>query len=153
MKITTRVFGEIEIDDNKIISFPSGIIGFPEMTDFALVYDEEKGKDTPIRWLQSLQETEFALPVMDPLLVAEDYNPEVEDDYLIPLGTMNTEDVLVLVTVTVPKDLTKMSVNLQAPIIINADSKKATQIIVNSEKYPIKYYIYDILQKMKKEGE
>ena len=153
MKITTRVFGEIEIDDSKIIHFPSGIIGFPEMTDFALVFDEEKGKDTPIRWLQSLQEEGFAMPVMDPLLVVKDYNPEVEDDYLIPLGEMEADDTLVLVTVTVPKDLTKMSINLQAPIVINAGSKKATQIIVNAEKYPVKYYIYDILQEMKKEGE
>ena len=153
MQITTRVFGEIEIDDNKIIRFPSGIIGFPEMTDFALVFDEEKGKNAPIRWLQSLQETEFALPVMDPLMVASDYNPEVEEDHLIPLGEVTPDNTLVLVTVTVPKDLTKMSVNLQAPIIINADTKKAAQLIVNSEKYPIKYYIYDILQKMKKEGE
>ena len=153
MQITTRVFGEIEIDDSKIIHFPSGIIGFPEMTDFALVFDEEKGNDTPIRWLQSLQETEFAMPVMDPLMVAGDYNPEVEEDHLLPLGEVTPENTLVLVTVTVPKDLTKMSVNLQAPIIINADSKKATQVIVNSERYPIKYYIYDILQKMKKEGE
>ena len=153
MKITTRVFGEIEIDDSKIIHFPSGIIGFPEMTDFALVFDEEKGKDTPIRWLQSLQEAGFAMPVMDPLLVVKDYNPEVEDDYLIPLGEMEADDTLVLVTVTVPKDLTKMSINLQAPIVINAGSKKATQIIVNAEKYPVKYYIYDILQEMKKEGE
>lgn len=153
MEITTRVFGTIEIDDDKIIHFPSGIIGFPDMTDFALVYNEEKGKDSPIRWLQSLQEAEFALPVMDPLLVAKDYNPEVEDDHLLPLEKMTAEDTLVLVTVTVPQDLTKMSVNLQAPIIINADSKKATQIIVNTEKFPIKYYIYDILQAMKKEGE
>ena len=66
---------------------------------------------------------------------------------------MGEDDTLVLVTVTVPKELEKMSVNLQAPIIINADSKKATQIIVNAEKYPVKYYIYDILQEMKKEGE
>ena len=153
MKITTRVFGEIEIDESKIISFPSGIIGFPELTEFALVYDEEKGKDTPIRWLQSLQEAEFAMPVMDPLLVAADYNPEVEDDYLIPLGEMNADDVLVLVTVTVPKDLKKMSVNLQAPIVVNAKSKKAAQIIVNAAQYPVKYYIYDILKDRKKEGE
>ena len=153
MKITTRVFGEIEIDESKIISFPSGIIGFPEMTDFALIFDEEKGKDSPIRWLQSLQESEFAMPVMDPLLVAGDYNPEVEDDYLIPLGEMREDDALVLVTVTVPKELEKMSVNLQAPIIINSETKKAAQIIVNTEKYPVKYYIYDILKAMKKEGE
>lgn len=153
MKITTRVFGEIEIDDNKIIHFPSGIIGFPEMTDFAIIYDEEKGKNAPIRWLQSLQEAEFAMPVMDPLLVARDYNPEVEEDHLLPLGEMSVEDTLVLVTVTVPKDLAKMSVNLQAPIVINAATKKAMQIIVNTEQYPVKYYIYDILQAMKKEGE
>ena len=153
MKITTRVFGEIEIDDNKIIHFPSGIIGFPEMTDFAIIYDEEKGKNAPIRWLQSLQESEFAMPVMDPLLVARDYNPEVEEDHLLPLGEMSAEDILVLVTVTVPKDLAKMSVNLQAPIVINAATKKAMQIIVNTEQYPVKYYIYDILQAMKKEGE
>ena len=153
MKVTTRVFGEIEIDDSKIISFPSGIIGFPEMTEFALVYDEEKGKDTPIRWLQSLQETEFALPVMDPLMIVKDYNPEVEDIFLNHLEVISAEDILVLVTVTVPKDMAKMSINLQAPIIINADSKKATQVIVDVEKYPVKYYIYDILQEMKKEGE
>ncbi len=153
MKITTRVFGTIEIDDSKIIRFPSGIIGFPELTDFALIYDEEKGKDTPIRWLQSLQEVNFALPVMDPLLVAKDYNPEVEEELFHSLGEMKEDDMLILVTVTVPKDLTKMSVNLQAPIVINANSKKATQIIVNVEQFPVKYYIYDILQEIKKEGE
>ena len=153
MRVKTRIFGEIEIDDSKIIHFPSGIIGFPEMTDFAIIYDEEKGKDAPIRWMQSLQETEFALPVMDPLLVMAAYNPEVEDDYLIPLGEIKEEDALVLVTVRVPEDLQKMSVNLQAPIIINAETKKAAQIIVNTEKYPVKYYIYDILQEIKKEGE
>lgn len=153
MKLTTRVFGTIEIDDSKIIHFPSGIIGFPEMTEFALIFDEEKGKDTPIRWLQSLQEASFALPVMDPLLVAKEYNPEVEDELLKPLGEMGEDDTLVLVTVTVPKELSKMSVNLQAPIIINADNKKAMQIIVNADKFPVKYYIYDVLQEMKKEGE
>lgn len=153
MKIKTRVFGEIEIDESKTIHFPAGIIGFPELTDFSLVYDEEKGKDTPIKWLQSLQETEFALPVMDPLMVVADYNPEVEEDYLSSLGEVKEEDTLVLVTVTVPKDLQKMSINLQAPIIINVESKKAMQMIVNVEKYPVKYYVYDILQGKKKEGE
>ena len=153
MKITTRVFGEIEIDDSKIIRFPSGIIGFPEMTDFALVFDEEKGKDTPIRWLQSLQEAGFAMPVMDPLLVAEDYNPEVEDNHLIPLGEMGADDTLVLVTVTVPQDLTKMSVNLQAPIIINADTKKGCQVIAENPEYVVKYNIYDVIQKMKEQKE
>ena len=153
MEINTRMFGKIEIDESKIIHFPAGIIGFPEMTDFALVYDEEKGENTPIKWLQSLQETNFALPVMDPLLMVSDYDLEVEDDYLRSLGEMKEEEVFVLGTVTVPKDLTKMSINLQAPVIVNAETRKAIQMIANTEKYPVKYYIYDILQKKKKEGE
>ena len=68
MRINTKVFGEIEIIEEKIIHFPSGIIGFPELTDFALVHDEEKGIGA-IHWLQSIQEPGFAMPVMDPLLV------------------------------------------------------------------------------------
>ena len=92
------------------------------------------------------------MPVMDPLLVAGDYNPEVEDDHLIPLGKMGEDDTLVLVTVTVPKELEKMSVNLQAPIIVNAEEKKACQIIVDVDKYPVRFPIYDIMKEMKKEG-
>lgn len=153
MKVDTRVFGTIEIDDDKIIRFPGGIIGFPEMTDFALVHNEEKGKDAPIRWLQSMQEPVFAMPVMDPHRVAPDYNPEVEDDLLGPIGNLTEDNTLVLVTVSVPSDLTKMTVNLQAPIVINADARKASQIIVDTEKYPIKFPIYDIIKAQKKEGE
>ena len=151
MKINTKVFGEIEIADEKIIHFPSGIIGFPEMTDFALVHDEEKGVGA-IHWLQSVQEPAFAMPVMDPLLVRPDYNPEVDDELLRSIGELIPDEMLVLVTVTVPGDLTKMSVNLRGPIIINAAEKKACQVIIDGEDYAVKYPIYDILN-AKKAGE
>ena len=67
MHIKTRVFGEIEIEDSKIITFENGIVGFPEMQRFAIVHDEERGVNAGIRYLQSIDETEFAMPVMDPL--------------------------------------------------------------------------------------
>ncbi|MBQ7775444.1 MAG: flagellar assembly protein FliW [Lachnospiraceae bacterium] len=149
MKVNTRVFGEIEISEEKIITFPSGIIGFPEMTKFTLLYDEEQGTGAGLRWLQSLDEPTFAMPVMDPLIVKEDYNPEVEDELLKGIGTITGENLLALVTVTVPADLTKMSVNLQGPIIINVDERKACQVILDSEEYPVKYPIYEILQARK----
>lgn len=151
MKINTKVFGEIDIADEKIIHFPSGIIGFPEMTEFALVHDEEKGIGA-IHWLQSVQEPAFAMPVMDPLLVRPDYNPEVDDELLRSIGELIPDEMLVLVTVTVPGDLTKMSVNLRGPIIINAAEKKACQVIIEGEDYAVKYPIYDILN-AKKAGE
>lgn len=150
MKVTTRVFGEITIDDEKIITFPKGIIGFPDLTEFALVHDSEKGTDT-IHWLQSIQEPAFAMPVMDPLIVYPDYNPEVEDELLSHLGKLDPEEMLVLVTVTVPKDLTKMSVNLKGPIVVNAAERKAAQVIVDDE-YQVKFPIYDILNANKEKA-
>ncbi len=152
MKINTKVFGEVEIEDDKIISFPGGIIGFPELTDFALLHDEEKGVGA-IHWLQSIQEPGFAMPVMDPLAVVPEYNPQVDDELLKNIGKLIEEEILVLVTVTVPGDLTKMTVNLKGPIIINAAERKACQIIVEGEDYKVKYPIYDILQARKKAGE
>ncbi len=148
MKINTKVFGEVEIADDKIIHFPSGIVGFPELTEFTLLHDEEKGAGS-IHWLQSIQEPGFAMPVMDPLLVCTDYNPEVDDELLKPLGGLDPEEILVLVTVTVPSDLKKMSVNLRGPIIINAAAKKACQVIVEGEGYQVKYPIYEILSARK----
>lgn len=149
MTIETRIFGEVTIDDQKIIHFENGIIGFPDLTDFALIYDAEKGNDVGIRWMQSIQEPAFAMPVMDPLLVKEDYNPEVEDELLKPLGGLDPDQLLVLVTVTVPKDLKKMTVNLKGPFVINAETRKACQIIIEDD-LDVKFPIYEILESRKK---
>lgn len=149
MRLNTRLFGEIEVAEDKIITFPNGIIGFPDMMNFTLIYDEEQGTGAGIRWLQSLDEPTFAMPVMDPLVVKADYNPDVEDELLGCIGEVTGDNLLVLVTVTVPADLTKMSVNLQGPIIINVDERKACQVIVDGDLYPVKFPIYDILQARK----
>lgn len=149
MRITTKVFGEIEISDDKIIYFEKGIIGFPDLKRFTLLHDEEKGTSAGIRFLQSIEEPGFALPVMDPLIVKQDYDPEVDDELLKGMGQLTDENILVLVTVTVPSDLTKMTVNLQGPIIINVDERKACQLIVEGGSYPVKFPIYDILQARK----
>lgn len=150
MKAVTRVFGEIDIEEDKIIKFVNGLIGFPELTDFALIHDEVKEKDGKgIRWLQSMQEPGFAMPVVDPLTILNDYNPKVEDELLKPLGELNSDDMLVLTTITVPSDLTKMSINLRGPIVINAKERKACQLVVEGDEYSVKYPIYDILQARK----
>ena len=150
MKLTTRVFGEIDIEDEKIINFQDGIIGFPDLKKFTLIYDEEKENNSNIIWMQSLDEPAFAMPVMNPLLVKENYNPIVEDELLKALGNLAEENTLVLVTVTVPQNIEKTSVNLKAPIVINAKEKKAVQVIVEDED--VKYEIYDILQAQKEKA-
>lgn len=149
MKINTKIFGEIEISQDKVITFQNGIIGFPELKKFALLHDEEKGSGAGIRFLQSIEEPGFAMPVMDPLAVKPDYDPEVDDELLAAAGEITSENLLVLVTVSIPGDLTKMSVNLQGPFVINIDEHKACQIIVENGDYPVKFPIYDILQARK----
>ena len=92
MKIQTKVFGEIEISEDKVITFVNGIVGFPELKRFVLLHDEEKGTGAGIRFLQSIDEPGFAMPVMDPLVVKPDYDPRVSDDLLAQLGKISSEN-------------------------------------------------------------
>ena len=152
MKINTRIFGEVDIADEKIVEFPKGIIGFPDLTHFTLIYDEDKGVNAGIRWLQSIEEPTFAMPVMDPLFVKKDYNPVVEDAIFDSIGGIEEDNVLVLVTVTVPKEIEKMTANLKGPIVINAVTRKAIQVIVEGDENEVKFPVYEIL-KARKDGE
>ena len=151
MKAATRLFGEIEIDESKIITFEDGIIGFPDMKKFTLIFDEEKEGRPSISWLQSMDEPEIAFPAMDPLFVCETYNPSVEEELLKNLGTIKEDNLYVLVTVTVPQNIKELAVNLKAPIVINTDTRKASQIIVEDDP-PVRYRIYEILEEAKKKA-
>lgn len=153
MHIDSRIFGEIDIDDDKIIRFEEGVIGFKEYHNYALIYDEEKRKDPKggIMWLQCMDEPDLAFPVADPLHIYPGYNPVVEDEWLAPIGEFDdVDDIFLLSILTVPSDITKVTANLKAPLIINTVTKKACQTIVNNEEYEIKYNIYDYVQSLKK---
>lgn len=151
MKITTKLFGNINIAEEKIILFLDGIIGFPEMKRFTIIVDEEK-KDSKIFWLQSMDEGNFAMPVLDPYLVHDNYNPVIEDELLKSLGDFTEDDLTVLVTLNVQPDITNMYVNLKAPILINSKEKKACQVITEDDAYPVRFPVYDILKKKKEEA-
>ena len=149
MIVKTKIFGEIEVDESKFLTFEDGILGFPDLKKFMLIHDEESGGTNLISWMQSIDEPGFAMPVLDPLKVCPDYNPEVEDELLKSLGEIDGDDILVLTTVTVPPEIEKMTSNLKAPFIINAQNLKACQVILEDDNYLIKYPIYEILKNNK----
>lgn len=151
MKAKTRMFGDIDISDDKIIVLESGMIGFPDMQHFTLIYDEEKGDKANIMWLQSMDDPQTAFPVINPMKIKEDYNPSVSEELLKPLGEMKPEDTFVLVTMRVPKDIEDMSINLKAPIIINTSNNKGAQIIVEDD-LPVRFKIYSLLKKRKEKA-
>ena len=145
MQVITKIFGDVTIDEKKILDLPKGIIGFPDLKKFAIIHDSDK-EDSGVAWFQSLDEPAFAMPVMDPLIVMKDYNPIVDDDILSVLGDFKDEDILVLVTMSIPREIKDMTINLKAPIVINASNRKACQIIVDNDDYKIKYPIYEQLK-------
>lgn len=151
MLVKTKYFGEINLSEDKIISMERGMFGFEEYKKFTILYDSEKEGRPNVSWFQSIEEPNLAFPVINPLAVKEDYNPIVEDELLKGIGDITEENIVVLLPFTVPQDITQMTVNLKAPIIINADTRKGIQAVVENEDYVIKYKVYDIL-KAKKEA-
>ena len=148
MRAQTKWFGEIEVSDEKIITFEKGIIGFEDWKKYTLVYDAEKEEDVSIVWLQAVDEPTLALPIMKPEIVYEAYDPIVEDEIINSLGeNIKDAELMVFCALTVPQDLTKMTINLKAPIIINVDTMKGVQLIADNSDYQVRYPIYDILKK------
>jgi len=149
MLVQTRHFGEIDLDEAKVLEFESGILGFEECKKYTLLYDNEKDDSPVISWLQSLDEPSLALPVVSPALVKPDYDPVVEDELLNTIGELTDDNLVILLTLTVPSDISKMTSNLKAPIIINSETKKGCQVIAENEDYMIKYGVYDTFLKYK----
>lgn len=148
----TRLFGEITIEDEKVLDFPNGIIGIEDKHKYAIIYDMEQGENTAIRWLQSMEDPYLALPVIEPFALVEDYNPVIEDALLESIGNPGDEDIVVLLTLIISSDVTKITANMKAPVIINSAACKGAQIIVENPDYDARFNVYDAVQK-KKAGE
>ena len=128
-------------------------MGFEDCKRYTILYNSEPERRSDISWLQSLDEAALALPIVNPLLVKADYNPTVEDELLAGLGELTEENLAIFVTLTVPADITKMTSNLKAPFIINADTRKGCQIVADNPDYPVKYPVYEYFRQMKEAKE
>lgn len=151
MLINTKFFGDIDLSEDKIINFEEGIMGFSDYKNYTILFDIEEGNTPNISWLQSLDDPTLAIPVISPILVKSDYAPMVEDEVFESLGELTDENLVILLSLTVPSDITKMTANLKAPFIINSDTKKGIQIIVENADYEVKYNVYDLIKKIKEE--
>ena len=147
MEYSTKLFGKIDVAEDKIIEFPDGILGFPDLKKFTLMFDSDNSSPTGLNFLVSLDEPAFVLPVVAAISVKPDYAPKISGDIEKVIGPLTEDNLLIMVTMTIPEDITKMTVNLNAPIVINDDSRKAVQAVVENEEYDIKYPIYDFLKK------
>ena len=128
MKINTTRFGEIDIEEDKIISFPLGIPGFPHLKQYIL----PDYKD-PIKWLHAVDDPDVAFIVAEPFSLFPDYSLTVEDDIEEFLEIKDVGDTVVLVILNVSDNT--LNANLKAPLIVNIAKLKAIQIILEDDRY------------------
>ena len=144
MIVATKHFGELEISESEILTFEEGVPGFEHTKKYVLV----KGQgDSPFLWLQSIEESKLAFALVDPFSVKKDYDIEIDEETVGMLGIESIEDVLVYAIVVVPEDTSKMSMNLKAPVIINKKNGKSVQKILDNDRYSVRHYIIEELQR------
>jgi len=145
MKVKTSRFGELDVNEEEILVFSEGLIGFAEKKRFVL---REHRPDSPFKWLQSLDDGDLAFIVIKTGDFMTDYQPTFPRSDLEALGLDSVDEAELYVTVVVPEDPGKMSANLLGPIVINTDSRKARQLIASGDKYTTCHYILDELKRV-----
>jgi flagellar assembly factor FliW len=143
MVVQTGRFGQIEISTDEIITIPSGILGFPEEQDYCLV---DSGDDTLILWLQSLTNPHLAFPVLEPRIYKNDYVVRLSASELRELRLDSIKEASVFTILTIPGNLTEMTANLKAPIVINTRSRIAKQVVLQENDQPIKHPMFQELR-------
>jgi len=146
VQLNTKHFGVVEVNEKDIIDFPEGIPGFEYIKRFVILGKNEDGN--PFHWLQGVDDPDIALVIIDPRTFKPDYVVDVPDEEVEILDIKDTEKVLVFSVVVVQEDLSKMTANLSAHILINIENSRGKQVIMDNEDYPIKYYFMEELRKV-----
>lgn len=136
MKIATTRFGEIEIEEKKIITMPLGLLGFPENKRFVLFQHKE---NSPFFWYQSLDDPSLAFVITNPILFKPDYQVNSEA-ILHDMKWSHESDLDLFVIVTIPQGRPQdMTANLIGPILVNLNTREAVQMIIADTAYTHKY--------------
>ncbi len=143
MKLQTRKFGEIEIEESKTLSMPEGLPGFPGFERFVLIEDP---KTAPFCWLQSLEDPSLALAMMDPFLFKPDYKMDLEG-FIASKGWegVDTKDLLVYVVINISKGEkgNTITANLIGPIIINLKNNETIQVVLSNTSYSHQHIVLE----------
>ena len=139
-KVNTLRFGEIEIDEEKIVHFEDGIPAFEEEHDFVIIpYDDE----SPYVFLQSLSTPELAFLMTMPFVFFPDYEFELDDENQEKLGITSQEDMLIYTLLTIPGGkVPEMTANLMAPVVVNSATMQARQIVLDKSRYTTKHRLF-----------
>ncbi len=134
MIIETSRFGQLEVDEERLITFDEGILGFPRQKRFALV---QTGEGSGFYWLQAVCTPDLAFVVCDPRLFVADYQVPVKREELQEIGVENVESAQVFIIVNKVNDL--LTGNCQGPLVINVANRHGRQLVLSDKRYSTRH--------------
>ena len=148
MKVSTKAYGLIDVDERQKIIFPQGLYGFENLKDFLLLDAERQ----PFYWLQSMDVEQVAFVLLNPFLFRPDYEVNISNEELSEIGITSPEKALIFAIVTLPPDGSPMTANLQGPLIINRDIRMGKQAVLSDTRWKTKHDIMAELAATGNEG-
>lgn len=134
MILQTSRFGQLEVDERRLIEFPEGILGFPLQKQYALV---QTGEGSGFYWLQAVDTPELAFVVCDPRLFVADYQVPVKLEDLQSIGLSDPSRAQVFVIVNKVQDL--LTGNFQGPVVVNVETRHARQLVLSDKRYSTRH--------------
>jgi len=150
IKVSTKPFGEREIDELQIIDFPQGILGFDFIKKFIIMDTEDEG--SPFKWMQAFDEKDLAFVIIRPHDFMEEYELVISQNDLDEVKSESIDELIIFAIVTIPENPQDMTANLQGPIIINPVKRIGKQAISLSDRYTVRHNILDEMKKASKAG-
>lgn len=144
IKVNTKPFGEIEIDEMQIVDFPEGILGFDFVKKFIILDADD---DSPFKWMQAFDEKDLAFVIIMPISFMPTYELSISQGDYEAVKAEPGDELLVFAIVTIPDNPSLMTANLQGPIIINPVSRLGRQAISLSDRYTVRHNILEEIKK------
>ena len=142
MKIKTTRFGTIDIEEEKIIKMPSGMLGFPDKKKFIILQHQE---NSPFFWYQSVDDPGLAFVITDPFLFIPDYKVDLEVTLkeMSWNGDGNGRNLNLFIVVNIPRGMAhKMTGNFIGPILVNEKVYQAVQIVLSDSPYTHRFPLF-----------
>ena len=144
MEINAKYFGQVSYDKNEAIHIINGLIGFEAYTEYLPIPFHEDS-DSLIS-LQSLEDETLSFILMNPFGILADYSPSLSDEELKELGAEASEDLSYYVVCVMRDSVAESTVNLKAPLVVNARTRQARQIILDQSEYTFRHVLGDMMK-------
>lgn len=144
MEVRTTRFGVLEVAQDRVISFPKGLLGFPRHTRYCLL---EPGDDSCFFWLQSLDEPSLAFVVTDPALFVPDYSVPIRPEQMEDLAMTGLEDAQVFCIVN--KLDGQLTGNLQGPLVVNTLTRTGEQMVLAEKRWTTRHSLLKVAERVK----